>query len=164
MKKILPLIAFLFCISCSHKIYVVRHAERADAGTNTMMSNDPPLSAEGTKRSEYLQQYFSSKKISAVYSTNTVRTKTTVKPTADYFKLPINIYGPRPDSAFAKQIKGLKKNVLVVGHSNTVDDVVNLLINKKQLSDLPETEYNKLYIITVKGKKARLKEGKIYPD
>lgn len=164
MKQINLILVVVCCISCSHKVYVVRHAERADAGTNTMMSSDPPLSAEGTKRAEYLQQLFTAKKIAAVYSTNTVRTKSTAKPTADYFKLPINIYGPRPDSVFVNRIKILKKNSLIVGHSNTVDDVVNLLLNKAQLSDLPEEEYNKLYIITVKGKKTKLKEGKIYTN
>lgn len=166
MKKIIPLILIVItCASCSQKVYVVRHAERADAtNSTTMMSNDPPLSAEGTKRAAYIQHLLASKKIAAIYSTNTVRTKSTVQPTADFFKLPINTYGPRPDSVFAYQVKSLNKNVLIVGHSNTVDDVVNLLLNKKKLSDLPEEEYNKLYIITVKGKKARLKERKIYTN
>jgi hypothetical protein len=43
--------------------------------------------------------------------------------------------------------------VLVVGHSNTVDDIVNGLMGVKTLSDLPETQYGDLFI--VKRKKGR---------
>lgn len=53
---------------------------------------------------------------------------------------------------FLDQLKSLKEgNVLVVSHSNVVDDVVNGLLGEKKLSDLPEDEYGVMYKVTRKG-------------
>ncbi|MEI9945256.1 MAG: histidine phosphatase family protein [Chitinophagaceae bacterium] len=157
----LVLIAMLMvCTSCSHTYYVVRHAERADVAGN----NDPQISDKGKERAIAVKEIVAKKKIAYIYSTNTNRTKSTAQPTADYFKLPVTTYGPRPDSAFIASVKALKKNVLIVGHSNTVDDVVNMLYGEKKVpADLSESEYNKLYIIKIKGKKMQFEEKAIYP-
>lgn len=161
MKLFLFLIVACACLSCSHTYYVVRHAEKAAAAPN--MSSDVPLSEEGKLRAEKIRDQLKNEKISEIFSTNTIRTKSTAQPTADYFKKSIQIYGPRPDSAFIQLLKSKKNNVLIVGHSNTVDDVVNGLCGEKKVpGDLDDSEYNKLYIIKVKGKKLRFSEGKIF--
>jgi len=162
MKLFLAFFVVLIFASCSrHTYYVVRHAEKAAAGPN--MSSDVPLSEEGQKRAEHIRYHLQNEKINEIFSTNTIRTKTTAQPTADYFKKDIQIYGPRPDSAFIQQLKSKKKNILIVGHSNTVDDIVNGLCGEKKVPrDLDESEYNKLFIITVKGKKIMFEEFSIY--
>lgn len=138
--------------SCSHSYYIVRHAEKAAQETN--MSSDVPLTEEGRQRAEALKEILKTKKIAFVFSTNTIRTKSTAQPTADYFHLTTEIYGPRPDSAFIALLKSKKKNTLIVGHSNTVDDVVNMLCGEKKVpGDLPDTEYNNLFIVKYRGKK-----------
>jgi hypothetical protein len=49
-----------------------------------------------------------------------------------------------------------------VGHSNTVDDIVNKLCGEiKVPADLPDTEYDNLYIITKKGNRYKF-ENKTY--
>jgi len=160
--KFLFAITALLCLSCSHTYYIVRHAEKADATAG--MSSDVSLSESGKKRAEQIKKVMMDKKIAEIYSTNTIRTKSTAQPTADHFKLSINNYGPRPDSAFINLLRSKNKNILVVGHSNTVDDVVNMLCGKKEVAgDLPETEYNKLFIVKKKGKKYLFMEGSIYP-
>jgi len=153
MKKLFFLaIPVLFLTACGHTYYVVRHAEKATQEAN--MSSDVPLSDTGKQRAEALKAALQNKKIGYVYSTNTIRTTSTAKPTADYFKLPIQTYGPRPDSTFVAQLKNLKKNTLVVGHSNTVDEIVNGLTGAKSVAgDLPDSEYNNLFVIKVRGKK-----------
>ena len=103
-------------------------------------------------------------KLAAVYSTNTIRTKSTVQPTADYFHLLVKIYGPRPDSAFIAELKKYKANVLVVGHSNTVDDIVNGLTGENKLKDLDDSEYNRLFVVRMRGKKVFFEERKIFAD
>jgi broad specificity phosphatase PhoE len=158
------LIAAIFAVvvfsSCSHSYYIFRHAEKATAGPN--MSSDVPLTEKGEERAKALQVILSSKKIGLIYSTNTIRTKTTAQPTAAYFHLPIETYGPRPDSAFIKLLKTKKKNVLIVGHSNTVDDIVNMLCNEKKVpGDLDESVYDNLFVVTYKGKKITFKNEKI---
>lgn len=148
--------------SCSHSYYIVRHAEKATQEPN--MSSDVPLSEQGKKRTEQVKELLKDKKIASIFSTNTIRTKTTAQPTADHFHLATEIYGPRPDSAFITLLKSKKKNTLIVGHSNTVDDVVNMLCGKKEVAaDLPDSEYNKLFIVKKKGKKYIFSESVIYP-
>jgi 2,3-bisphosphoglycerate-dependent phosphoglycerate mutase len=147
--------------SCSHTYYIVRHAEKANQESN--MSSDVPLTQAGTQRAEALREILKKKKIGYVFSTNTIRTRSTAQPTAGFFHLPIETYGPRPDSAFIALLRSKKKNTLVVGHSNTVDDLVNMLCGKKEvLADLPDAEYNKLFIVKKKGKNFTFSESTIY--
>jgi phosphohistidine phosphatase SixA len=81
---------------------------------------------------------------------------------ADQLGLKIETYGPMPDSTFINKLRSLKKNVLIVGHSNTVDDIVNMLCKRKEVAgDLPDSAYSKLFIVTVKGKKTNFKEEHI---
>lgn len=145
------LIAIVFS-SCGHTYYIVRHAEKA--APDATMSSDVPLAEKGKERAEALKEMLKGKKIAYVFSTNTVRTRSTAQPTADYFHLKIDIYGPKPDSAFIDMLKSKKKNVLVVGHSNTVDDIVNMLCNEKKIpADLDDNEYSNLFIVKYKGRK-----------
>jgi phosphohistidine phosphatase SixA len=148
------LIASFLLTACSHSYYVVRHAEKASAGAGTNMSaNNPPLSAEGEQRAQALKELLKGAKIKYMFSTNTIRTRTTAEPLSKELGLTIENYGPMPDSAFILKLKGIKKNVLVVGHSNTVDDIVNGLTGKKTVpGDLQDSEYSNLYIITFRGK------------
>ncbi len=149
--RLLPFILLLLS-SCSHSIYVVRHAEKAPAGPN--MNSDVPLSVPGQQRAEDLMNVLKDKKISIVYSTQTVRTVSTATPTADHFGVAIELYGARTDSAFISKLLSHKKNLLVVGHSNTVDDIVNMLCGATKVAgDLGDKEYDNLYEVKVKGKK-----------
>jgi 2,3-bisphosphoglycerate-dependent phosphoglycerate mutase len=142
--------------SCSHSYYIVRHAEKATQEAN--MSSDVPLTPEGEHRAQIISSMLHDKKIAYVFSTNTIRTRSTAKPTADLFHLTTEIYGPRPDSTFIRLLRSRKKNTLVVAHSNTVDDIVNMLIGEKKLDDLPDSEYSKMFIVKMKGKKADFSE------
>src|SRR5688572_28215772 len=108
MRLILVVFSSFFLFSCSQTFYVVRHAEKAAQAAN--MSSDVPLSDAGKLRAQKLGGLLHAKKIGLIYSTNTIRTKTTVEPTANFFSIPINIYGPKPDSAFIKLLKSQKKN------------------------------------------------------
>jgi phosphohistidine phosphatase SixA len=160
--KLLLLLVSVLCLSCSHTYYVVRHAEKAAPGPN--MTSDVPLSEEGQKRAEQVRNILRKKKIAEVYATNTIRAKATAQPTADLFGKTITIYGPTPDQAFIQQLKGKKENILVVGHSNTVDDIANGLAGKKVIEkDLTDSEYNHLYIIKVRKKKVDFTDLPIYP-
>jgi phosphohistidine phosphatase SixA len=144
--------AAIFFSSCSHSYFIVRHAEKATAAPN--MSSDVPLTDEGKERAEALKDVMSKNKVGYVYSTNTIRTRSTAQPTADYFSLSVETYKPQPDSAFISLLKTKKKNVLIVGHSNTIDDIVNKLCGETKVpGDLPETEFDNLYVVKKKGGK-----------
>ena len=142
----------LILTSCSHTYYIVRHAEKATPSPGATMStpDDPPLSEAGIKRAEALKDALKDKQVKNIFSTNTKRTRLTAEPFSKYGGLNIQTYGPRPDSMFIKQLKSLKTNALIVGHSNTVDDVVNGLTNGNKLSDLADSEYDNLFIVRYK--------------
>jgi phosphohistidine phosphatase SixA len=63
-------------------------------------------------------------------------------------------------------IKSVKGNILVVGHSNTVDDIVNKLYGRTKIAtDLRDSEYDNLFIVKLKGKKAVFSRRKYgYPS
>jgi len=156
LKLVLVGLLFLFFLgSCRQTYYIVRHAEKEVAsGSATMMTNDPPLSEAGKERAEALKEVLKKKKIGYIYSTNTIRTQATAEPARVFFNLSTQVYQPIPDQAFISHLLSLKKNVLLVGHSNTVDDVVNKLCNAVKIpADLPDNAYDNLFVVKKKGKK-----------
>jgi phosphohistidine phosphatase SixA len=142
-------------ISCAQTFYVVRHAEKeVSDSTASMMSNNPTLSKAGKQRAEALKELLKTDKIGYIFSTNTIRTLSTVEPVKNYFNLATEIYQPVPDEAFISRLLSLEKNVLIVGHSNTVDDIVNKLCGAVKISsDLTDKAYDNLFVIRKKGKK-----------
>ncbi len=158
-RLLLLLVPALVLTACGHTYYVVRHAEKAIQAQN--MSSDVPLTTLGSQRALTLKDLLQRKKISAVYSTNTIRTMSTAKPTADYFHVTIQQYGPKPDSSFILALKLLKKNALIVGHSNTVDDIVNGLTGTTTVAaDLQDNEYDNLFVIKINGRKIKFQKKK----
>jgi broad specificity phosphatase PhoE len=150
MYKILLILLISFS-SCSTTYYVVRHGEKEAAAAN--MSSDVSLSPAGQERAQALKNALKSKHIQYVYSTNTIRTKSTARPLAETLGVNLETYDPR-DTLFVSRVKDRGKgNVLIVGHSNTVDDIVNRFVGKNVLTDLPETSYGDLFIIKRKKKK-----------
>ena len=147
MSRITFLIAvLLLMISCSPTTYyIVRHAEKEAQAAN--MSSDVPLSAAGSERAIALKTLLQHKKIQHIYSTNTIRTKTTAQPLSEVIGVTIQTYDPR-DTSFIARVKALPKgNVLIVGHSNTVDDLVNGFHPQSGLKDLPDSQYGDLFIL-----------------
>jgi len=139
-------LSFLSCKTTTY--YISRHAEKSG---NTM-SNDPPLTPLGQKQAMDLQAYLANKKIGAIYSTNFLRTRATAQPTSEFYHLPISLYNASQSTALVDSLKAHnKRNVLLVGHSNTVDDMVNEFINRHVADDLPDAEYGSLFIVKKKG-------------
>jgi phosphohistidine phosphatase SixA len=152
-----PLTGLLLTIilaSCSQTYYVVRHAEKeTQQGNETMMNNNPPLSETGKQRAEALKEVLKKKKIGYVFSTNTIRTLSTAEPVTNYFHLATEKYEPVPNEPFISDLLSLKKNALIVGHSNTVDDIVNKLCGSVKIpADLPDNAYDNIFVIRKKGK------------
>jgi phosphohistidine phosphatase SixA len=154
-KSILLLFVF-FLFSCkATTYYIVRHAEKQSSATmaNTTMTTDVPLSDAGKERAEALAQLLKNEKIKHIFSTNYTRTKSTVQPLAQAINVPVEVYDPK-DPQFVSRLKTLKENTLIVGHSNTVDDLVNDLLGKKEINgDLPDSAYGDLFVVKKKGSK-----------
>lgn len=155
LSPILTIVFLLvFLSSCNRNTYyIVRHSEKANATAN--MSSDVPLSAEGEQRAQNLKTLLQDKTFAAIFSTQYIRTQSTAKPLSEVEGVTIQLYSPRDSvDKFIDRVKAIKKgDVLLVGHSNTVDDLVNKIMGQSLLTDLAETEYDNLFIIKRKGKK-----------
>ena len=155
--RIFLLFAFLLLLaSCSTtNYYVVRHAEKAPS--DGMMTSDVPLSAQGEARAVALVDVLKDKKIKTIYATPYKRTQGTVQPLSTSIGVPIQNYDPR-DTSFIRKVKAANNNVVIAGHSNTVDDIVNGISGQNLLQDLPETQYGDLFIVKKKGGKYKLEQ------
>ncbi len=160
MHGLTALLLIFLLASCGNTIYVVRHAEKATGiDPETMQTiKDPPLSPEGQERALKLKQILGSKNVKHIFSTNTLRTLSTARPLKElYLGMAIRVYSSKPDSmdAFISQVKTIRKgDVLIVGHSNTVDDIANKLCGSTVVpGDLKDNEYDNLFIIRRKGGK-----------
>ena len=135
MKLFYSIIVLTVCISCNPvKYFVVRHAEKEVPSSGSTMStpNDPPLSAAGKVRAIELREELKSQNIQYIFSTNTIRTISTANPLSELRGLKIELYNTRDSlDYFIKKLKTIiKGNSLIVGHSNTVDDIVNKLCSE----------------------------------
>ena len=167
----LPLI--LLIVSCSsQRYYIVRHGEKAIVTKDSLgfTPANPPLSDPGKVRAFVLRDELMKKHISNIFSTNFYRTLSTATPLSIALNnMAIQYYSPSKDSldAFIERLKAIKKgSVLVVGHSNTVDDIVNKLTGEKNIpGDLKDSEYDNMYIITNRKGKFEFSQKKYgYPS
>ncbi|QHS54783.1 histidine phosphatase family protein [Mucilaginibacter sp. 14171R-50] len=132
-------------------IWVVRHAEKA---ANTVNDPDPGLSPAGQKRAVALAKELKRENIKAIYVTRYKRTALTAKPLAYKAKILPRVYNT--DTAGIKQfaktiLKNFKgNNVLVVGHSNTVMQLLSAFGAEMPFAGLDEEDYDMLFKVTVK--------------
>lgn len=125
---------------------LVRHAEKADDGTR-----NPPLTEAGQQRAQALDRLFSQRPIAAVYSSDYSRTLETARPLASRNQLEIQLYEPHKEQLLLESLKKeyAGKTIAIVGHSNTIPAAVNLLLGEDRLQVLEESEYDKVFVVTV---------------
>ncbi len=128
-------------------IYFIRHAEKVDSSKN------PDLSTSGLKRAAHWNEIFSETPFDAIYSTDFTRTKQTATPTSINQKIDITIYDAKNIDFQKFKTDNLGKTVLVVGHSNSIPEFVNKLINQNVYPTVEETTFGNLYIVTLNGDK-----------
>jgi len=142
---------------------LTRHAETMGSGSN------PDLSADGLERAQDLMRVMKNVPLTAVLSTNFLRTTKTAQPTATDKALPVTNYDPFVLNPVVDDILGNHHGsaVLVVGHSNTTPSMLNLLTGTNVFTNIPETQYDNLFVVTVfeKGRAQvlQLKYGKPSP-
>jgi len=124
-------------------VYVVRHAEKAAAA-----GSDPALSAAGEVRAEALAHVLSDTGIDAVFVTKFRRTRQTGEPPAAAAGIAPRRYDAADAAGLAATIRSdhAGDSVLVVGHSNTIDDLTAAL-GAPGVSELAETHYDRLFVV-----------------
>lgn len=140
---------WILSVASTTTVFVMRHAEKA-----TVPPEDPPLSQAGEARAlELAQQYGRAPKglrLDAIIVSEFRRTQDTVRPLANRLGIPV-IVVPASDPARAAE-RALDENrggrVLIVGHSDTVPDIVQEL-SGEEVGPMRETEYGIVYLVAV---------------
>ncbi|MFI8378276.1 phosphoglycerate mutase family protein [Leeuwenhoekiella sp. NPDC079379] len=128
--------------------YFLRHADKV-RGPNA--GDNPPLNATGKARAKFWAKQLKDVDFDAVYSTNFKRTQSTALPTAKQNKLEVKIYEPSEDFYSNFKSNHVGKNVLVVGHSNTIPAFVNAVLGDQKYNEIDDSTFGNLYIVKVKN-------------
>lgn len=135
-------------------VIVVRHAEKVS-------DQDERLSEAGRARAVRLAALLKDAGLTAIYTTDTERTRDTAKPTAEALAIPVRIYdvgSAKVDAAPFVQLLRREHDggaVLVVGHSNTVPAILSALGCTEPVT-IGKDEYDDLFIVVPKGEGATL--------
>lgn len=99
-------------------VHVVRHFD-TPAG-----EKDPDLLPQGVARAGALARWFRGKRLCAILVTQYKRTRQTAAPTATGRGIAIRTYDAADIAGVVAQARASACPVLIVGHSNTVPDIV----------------------------------------
>jgi broad specificity phosphatase PhoE len=132
-------------------IVVVRHAEKS-----TDDPRDPSLSAAGQERASVLRGVLKDAGVADIYTTQYKRTRQTAEPLAQQFGISIterpitavNAATYAPDLAREILTRSAGKGVLVVGHSNTVPDIVRAL-SGRSVPAMTDADYDQIFVVVV---------------
>ncbi|MBT8092803.1 MAG: histidine phosphatase family protein [Gammaproteobacteria bacterium] len=160
-------LAWFFESQATTTVMFVRHAEKAE-----LPAGDPGLSEAGRQRATELARQLVDADvvagIDAVYSTPFRRSVETAKPVAEALSLTVRSYDAADTEDFIealiKEHKG--KIVLVVGHSDTVPQMIGNMGASKVVPPIAEDEYDNIYLVSIpwfgKTKTIRLRYGQPY--
>jgi broad specificity phosphatase PhoE len=132
---------------------LVRHAEKANDG------RDPELSEEGEQRVLLLTEMLDLVEPDAIYTTHYIRTRETIQQIANQKNLAPIQYDPQSQSELVQQWLEIDGNttILVSGHSNTIPELANLLLNRTHFEEnFDESDYGNLLIITITNNDSKI--------
>ncbi len=132
-------------------IVLVRHAEKELGAIS-----DAPLSPVGEQRADRLAQMFGDAepfgRIQRIYVTNTRRTQQTALRLSQRLGINSEVVDAKIESEdLAERVLNENRGgrALVVGHSNTLPDIVKALTGEKDVPTIGEDEFGTLYVVTV---------------
>jgi broad specificity phosphatase PhoE len=160
-------LAWFFESQATTTVIFVRHAEKAAAP-----ADDPGLNEAGQRRAAELARQLVTADvvagIDAIYSTPLRRSVETAGPLAEALKLPLRSYDVRDTEQFVealvKEHKG--KIILVIGHRDTVPQMIANMGASKQVPPIAADEHDNIYLVSIpwfgKTKTIRLRYGEPY--
>jgi len=129
-------------------VLLVRHAERDNGG----------LSQAGLERAERLAHVAAKAGVSALYTTDTERTKATIQPLAEHLGLDPRIYGVSSSQEIKAFAASLTREhpgevILVVGHNPSVPDTIDALGGDPRDCSIgtANDEFDDLCVVTIDG-------------
>jgi broad specificity phosphatase PhoE len=141
-------------------VILVRHAEKNIEPNNP----DPDLSPAGQARAGELVRMLGAAAVNAIYGTQYKRTQQTAKPLADSLALPVNVIDAKKTQDLVNSIRTTNRGqtILVVGHSNSVTEIIAAL-GGGSVPEIPDSDYDNMFIVTIyksgSAKVTRIKYG-----
>ena len=132
-------------VSAQPIVVIVRHAEKAANG-----GNDPDLSSPGRARAEALARILKDSGITAIFTTEFKRTQETAAPTATSAHVTPTVIAAK-DTALVAKLHELNGNALVVGHGDTIPNLIKALGINTPIN-IPDADYSELLIVTLGDK------------
>lgn len=133
--------------SAAESVYIIRHLQKA-AG------DDPALTPQGAAGAQALAELLGNRRIQAVFATPTRRAIQTGTPLAVRLGLPVTRYDPADAAALVQAARDIPGNILVIGHSNTVPDLVAQFGGARP-GPLTEQDYGTIYLVETETKEVR---------
>ena len=135
----------------STTVIVVRHAEKDLSVSVT----DPPLSAAGEARAALLARMFGDPNVlghvDAIYVSPALRNRLTAAPLAARLGITETVAPADDPRGLARRV--LREHsggrILIVGHSDTVPQIVGALSGNPHVPEIGEQEYGTMYIVAV---------------
>lgn len=127
-------------------VIVLRHAEKASEP-----ATDPALSPSGVARAARLAEMLGASPIAAVYASDTRRARETAAPLAARRGLPVTVRAGKDIAGLLEDIgaRHVGRTVVVIGHSNTVPQIVAALTRERRTVQVGESDFGQLFVVTV---------------
>ena len=122
-------------------VFIVRHAEKASTD-----GKDPDLSVQGQRRADALAHILKDSQIMSVFVTEFKRTQETAAPTARAAHVIPAVVPANDIGALVQKLRALNGNALVVGHGNTIPDLLKALGIATPVS-IPEDDYTEIFAV-----------------
>ncbi|MEZ0244663.1 MAG: histidine phosphatase family protein [Sphingomonas sp.] len=108
-------------LPATQPVYVMRHLDTPEG------ERDPDLTDQGKARAEALVGWFKDRGVTVIYVSDYKRTRQTAAPLAAAYGIPVKVYDPRDTPGLINMLKAEPGTALVIGHSNTVPDIIEQL-------------------------------------
>ena len=140
----------------THPVYVMRHLN-TPAG-----EPDPDLRPEGRAAAIALADlmetdpFQGARRPVAIYVSDYKRTRQTAAPLAARLALNVTVYDPRDTAGLIARVRAEPGPVLIVGHSNTVPDIIAALGGTRP-APLVHTDFGDLWVVEPGGATQKLR-------
>jgi phosphohistidine phosphatase SixA len=130
------------------RVILVRHADK----NMDWVGDDPPLSAAGRERAHALAHVLRDAHVDVIYSTYFLRARATAESVAVMAGDSVEVVDQAHAEALAQRVWSADRGrtVLIVGHSDTVPEIVRALCPLAP-ADLGTLSYDRLFIVTRRG-------------
>jgi broad specificity phosphatase PhoE len=143
--------AWIWGTAGSTTVIVIRHAEKDLSVSVT----DPPLTAAGQARAALLANMFGDGKslghLDAIYVSPALRNRLTAAPLASRLGIVAAVVPADDPRGLARRAlhEHAGGRVLIVGHSDTVPQIVAALSDNAKIPEIEDQEYGTMYVVSV---------------